>query len=350
MQIKYQNKNENLIELIPQTLEDLWHLSILINANDKVKATTTRSFQPGEESEKERKKLTLVLEIKKVEFSKSNSQLRLSGLIIDGWPEEYVQKGLFHTFNVQLGHPITIIKNWTEYDLERLKKAIEDTKKPKINVLLMDERKALFALVLGFGIETKWEIEFNASKRLDKNTYNKEKEKFYLDILSNISKVEGKIILAGPGFESKNFYEFVKSKNKTLAANIILEYVSNVEKSGLIELLKKGVVHNIIAQQQVSLELTLMEEFKTNLAKDSKKIAYGIKNIKLCLENNAIDKLLVLDKLLSSSEDIKNLILEAEKKNVKLYIFSSESDGGKELEAFGGLAAFLRYEFDTSPN
>ena len=37
------------------------------------------------------------------------------------------------------------------------------------------------------------------------------------------------------------------------------------------------------------------------------------------------------------------IIEEAEKKKVKLVVFSHESDGGRELSGFGGLAALLKF-------
>ena len=38
------------------------------------------------------------------------------------------------------------------------------------------------------------------------------------------------------------------------------------------------------------------------------------------------------------------VVEEAEKKKVRLVVFSHESDGGRELAGFGGFAALLRFK------
>ncbi|MFN3910096.1 MAG: mRNA surveillance protein pelota [Candidatus Anstonellaceae archaeon] len=344
MRILKQDKAQNLITLLAENLEDLWHLSNIVEKEDEVEGISFRSFRPNEQTEIEKKKVKIKLKVERIEFSKSNAHLRISGKILDGSPLEYVQLGAYHTLDVQTGFPITIIKNWQKYHLDRIKEAIEKTNMPRLFILLMDEKKALLSTILGFGVEYNWEIEYHRSKKLDQKSFEKEKQKIYQQLEEKLLELDGEILIAGPGFEAKNFVEFLKTKKSKLAKKVILEHCSYAEKSGVVELLKKGVVDKVIKQQQVSFELSLMEEFKTLLAKNSQKIAYGYKNIKIALELNAIERLVVLDSLLSNNKDIKELLLEAEKKAVKIYIFSSYFDAGKELEAFGGLIAFLRYE------
>jgi len=41
---------------------------------------------------------------------------------------------------------------------------------------------------------------------------------------------------------------------------------------------------------------------------------------------------------------VESIIEMAEKNKISVMIFSHESDGGQELEGFGGLVAFLRYQ------
>ncbi|MEM4137790.1 MAG: mRNA surveillance protein pelota [Candidatus Anstonellaceae archaeon] len=346
MQILKQNKAENLIELLPQNTEDLWHLSNIIEVGDKIEAVSFRTYQANEQTEKEKKKVVVIVEVEKTEFSKFTNHLRVSGKIVGGKPLEYLQLGSYHTIDLQPGYSVKIIKEWQNYHLGRIKKAIEDTKKPKLYILLMDEKKALFAKILGFGIEYSWEMEFKTTKKLDQKNFEKEKKQNYEEIEKKIEQLGEQnftLLLAGPGFEAKNFFEYLKQKKNKIVSKIILEHCSYAEKSGVIELLKKGVVNKVIQEQQIAFELKIMEEFKTLLAKGSNKITYGYDNIKKALENEAIEKIVVLDSLLSTKEQIKQLVIETEKRNKPVYIFSSHSEAGEELKAFGGLIAFLRF-------
>ena len=45
MKITYQDKKKGIIELLPETLDDLWHLSHIIAEGDTVYYKTTRRIQ-----------------------------------------------------------------------------------------------------------------------------------------------------------------------------------------------------------------------------------------------------------------------------------------------------------------
>ena len=45
MKIINQNTKEGLIEIVPETLDDLWHLSHLVEGGDNASSKTTRRIQ-----------------------------------------------------------------------------------------------------------------------------------------------------------------------------------------------------------------------------------------------------------------------------------------------------------------
>ena len=45
MKITYQDRKKGIIELLPETLDDLWHLSHIIAEGDTVYSKTTRRIQ-----------------------------------------------------------------------------------------------------------------------------------------------------------------------------------------------------------------------------------------------------------------------------------------------------------------
>jgi len=45
MKITYQDTKKGVIELLPETLDDLWHLSHIIAKGDNVSSKTTRRIQ-----------------------------------------------------------------------------------------------------------------------------------------------------------------------------------------------------------------------------------------------------------------------------------------------------------------
>ena len=149
--------------------------------------------------------------------------------------------------------------------------------------------------------------------------------------------------MAGPGFGKENLMKFIKQKDPGLAKKIVLEHCTYAERTGINELLKKGVVSKVAAEERAESELVLMDKFSAELRKESGLVAYGKEEVRAAVEASAVETLLVLDELLRNDKKAEEIIEEAEKRKVKLVVFSHESDGGRELAGFGGLAALLRF-------
>jgi len=71
-------------------------------------------------------------------------------------------------------------------------------------------------------------------------------------------------------------------------------------------------------------------------------VTYGKHKVKIAAEAGAIEELLVIDELLRE-EDVEKIMDMTENLGGKVMVISSEHDGGKQLNALGGLAALLRY-------
>ena len=121
------------------------------------------------------------------------------------------------------------------------------------------------------------------------------------------------------------------------------EHCTYAERTGVNELLKKGVVSKVAEEERTANELVLMEKFNTELRKDSGLVAYGIEDVRNAISSSAVESLLVIDELLRNNKEIEAVVEEAEKRKVKLIVFSQDSDGGRELAGYGGFAALLRF-------
>lgn len=350
MKIIQQDVSQNLIRLIPENLEDLWHMERILSCGDKIGSVSFRSFKANEKAAAEKKKVVLNLIAEKIEFARHSNKLRITGPIDSGSPEEYVQVGSYHTIDIEPGYPVSIFKDWKKHHINRLRQAITETKRPRIHILVMDEKKAIFSSVLGFGINYNWELEHKGSKRDEAKRQAQDQSQYFGDLLSRLKLIEGtnKIVLAGPGFAPKNFYEFAKEREPRLASRFVLEHCTYAERSGVNELMKRGIISKLSKDERVALEMQMMDEFKLKLAQDSTKICYGLADVKKAVDFAAADKILVLDELLRTRKDVERIIETAEKNRIKVMIFSHESDGGQELAGFGGLIAFLRFSISSN--
>lgn len=344
MKITKQDKSIGLIRLTPENLEDLWHLERVLSSGDEVEGVSFRTFKASEAAAAEKKKINVRIGIEKIEFARHANRLRLTGKIISGSPVEFVQVGSYHTLDVEPDYPVSIFKNWQAHHLERLKQAVAETKRPRLFIVAMDERKAVMASLRGYGVDYDWELEMGGSKRDEAKKHAQSGNEFFGELISRLKLLpEGRIIVAGPGFSRDNFAKFVREREPKLAARFILETCTYAERTGVTELLKRGVVSRVAAEERVAQEMALMEEFRTKIAKNSDKVCYGLKAVKEAVQITAAERVLVLDELLRQRKDIEEIASLADKNRIKVIIFSHESDGGRELAGLGGLAAFLRF-------
>lgn len=71
-------------------------------------------------------------------------------------------------------------------------------------------------------------------------------------------------------------------------------------------------------------------------------VTYGIKQVETAANMGAVEKMLVLDNLVRE-KTTQNIMNTAENMGGSVEIISSEHDAGKQLEALGSIASFLRY-------
>lgn len=339
MKIIHFDKKTNELKLVADTVDDLWHLEKVLSLGSWVEGHTTRTYKVGKKEEK--KHVYITIKVERVEFSKSFNRLRILGIIVAGNPEEFVQMGKHHTIEVAPRDKIKIIQLWKSHQIKRLREAESESKRPKIRIIVLDEEKALTAIVRSFGIEYGAEFYSSASKRNEKQ---QEAEKSYFgQIAAEIARHSEKYVVAGPGFTRDNLKKFISSKNPDLLKKIIWETCSYAERSGVNELLKRGVLEKIMGEERIEKEVKLVEELITEIHRDTGLAAYGIAEVKKAVEAFAVKQLLVLDEYLRTDPIAEEVVEAADAAKAEIIIISSEEEPGMKLKGFGKIAALLKF-------
>lgn len=342
MKVGHYDRKTGELKITPETLDDLWHLSKVIFPGNKVEAHSFRTYKVGTREEK--KSVFITVDTERIEFNKSLNRLRVLGKIVAGHPEEFVQLGRHHTIEIEPGTKVKITKFWKKYEFDRLKKAEKESKKPKIRIIVLDDEKALTAIVRSFAVEYGPELYSTASKKDDKH---ESAEKSYLgQIAAEIERHSEKYVVAGPGFTKDNLKKFIKQKKPELLKRIIWDSCSYAERSGVNELLKKGILEKIMGEDRIEREMKLVEELIVEIHKDSGRAAYGIKEVKGAIEAFAVKQLLVLDDYLRTDKQAEKIVEAADKAKAEIIIISSEEEPGMKLKGFGKIAALLKFRLN----
>lgn len=156
MKVVHRDHKHHTIKVIPEVLDDLYHLAQLVAPGDLVRASTYRTPELTDDVERrgkiEKKRMTLTLEVQDVEFHAFSDRLRIHGVIKEG-PQDL---GLHHTFNVEADGrddlAITKPHPWRGHALDRLKRAQEEAGRPVLFILAIEEDEATLAEVLQHGV------------------------------------------------------------------------------------------------------------------------------------------------------------------------------------------------------
>ncbi len=337
MRIFYADKKRGAKVKI-DNLDDLWYVFQLVDKGDLVGGETTRSVRKHELQDAKRIKLFVKIEVEKVDFEQFSPTLRVSGKILVG-PED-ISRG-HHSLRVGKGSLITIEKNeWDDFQVEILKRAERESKKPQVLICAFEVGKASFGVMTSQGLKKAGEFRESISRR-EKN-YEKKKEQFYKDLWKKTVEVmDGlsveKVIMAGTGFNSDNMIEIVKPK-------AYFDKVNDSDWKGVLEVLRRGTIKKVVASSRLELEESLIKNFLEHLEKDDGLSVYGLKEVCEAGGAGAVKELLVLDGKVHDV-DIKSLIKLVEKGKGKVHIFSSNSEPGDNLKGFGGVAGVLRYNY-----
>lgn len=350
MRIVKQDTKKGIIEVLPETLDDLWHLSHIIEKGDLVSSLTSRRIQDstGERLRSDRgikKTFFMGIRVEEISFHKYTGKLRATGTIERG-PEDLVPLGSHHTLDLKLNNSVKIQKErWSRWNIKRLEDSIKASKKPSALIIAIEDDTADIGIVRQYGVDYFGPIIGNVSgKRIVQKNRKQAINDFFNEVAGAIQgfKDVQTVVLAGPGFSKGEFDDFLNQKYPDIAKKVVHESTGAGGRSGIIEVLKKGLIEKMAAEGRIAQEIRLVEEVLGEIGKSSNTVAYGKKEVKEAALSGAAETLLVID-VLVRERDIEEIMDTVENMGGKVMIISSEHDGGKQLLSLGGLAALLRY-------
>ena len=336
-----------------ENLDDLWYLNQIIEKSDFVKGKTLRKIKIGEETQRKqkivKKPVFLLLQVEKVEFSKTSNTLRISGLVKEA-PED-VPLGSYHTFNIEENSIITVIKHkWLKFHVDRLKEASKETT-AKILICVHDREEAYFALIKKYGYQLLANIKGTVAKKAD---IKKIESTFYKEITKQLEEYNqrcnlSKIIVASPAFWKEELMKEIK--DEALKSKIILATCSSVGENAINEVLKRPETENALKQDRIAKEYKYVEELFAEISKNNL-ASYGLKETKNAAFTGAVRTLLITDNLIHQKridgqyEEIEEIMKTVDSTNGDILIVSSEHEAGKKLDGLGGIAAILRFKLN----
>jgi protein pelota len=322
--------------LLPENIDDLWHLRHIIAPGDLVFATTFRSVDAASDrirpEKVEKRPVRLGIRVDRVEFSVHGVRLRLTGIIEHG-----VDIGAFHTINVEPGYEISVIRQWRQLDRERVDRAVKASVYGVIHILTIEEGEAELFRLRQYGPESVVTVTSGSGKGAETSS----RTVFFEQVLSHLLEITGPLIIAGPGFIKDDFIKMAKNRAGPVADRWLVVETRRIGRGAVQEVIGKGALDKLIGDLQLTREVRVMDEVLTRIAQDGA-VAYGMAEVAEAIGFGAAEQILVIDTLLRDPETAK-IIDAAESMRASIVVLSSSFEPGERLAALGGIAALLRY-------
>ena len=355
MKILETNLKKGYVKVIPETIDDFWHLYNVIYKNDEVYANTTREMKPDEKYARpgrgERVPVFLGVKVEDVGWDRLLGRLRVHGTICEA--PEAVPTGAHHTLNITLNTPITIVKKeWARHHVERLERARKTSEKP-ITIVSIDDEGYAIATTAQYGIEEKIEERIRLPGKRETDKRSSALNEYFRKALNSLRQIwtvnHSPIAIIGVGFVKNDFAKFLQNEATDITKSIIdVKSVNNGGIAGIHEALRSGVLLKTMKHLRIGEESEIIEEILKRLGKGEKNVTYGFGEVENAAKLGAVEKLVLADTMLRESTDEKRLLIEeimtnVERKAGSVIVVSTEHEAGTKLLALGGIAAILRF-------
>ncbi len=344
------DRDKGYIKVGIESDDDLWVLAMVISEGDLVAAKTTRDVSI-DGSSKRRMPMTLTIRVTGMEFQAFSGRLRIKGVIVHG-PERYGLKGSYHTLSIDVGSVVEIWKAEERLSSWIINKLRSSTQKGRRAILVaLDYDEYSIALIQGQGIRILAEGSFSGVSKRDHSSYTQfssELEKLAESIVDSVSRYKPyAIVIGSPGDLKKRLRDMILER-KIGGVGIYLDSVSIGGRPGIDELVRRGVVSEVLKHYSIIEAQSILDEFLKRASQEQEMVSSGLDSVEKASSIGAVDKLAVIDDLLRSDLEtrrrIDEIIMNVEKNGGRVIIVSSESDVGSKIKMLGGVIAIHRFK------
>ncbi len=186
-------------------------------------------------------------------------------------------------------------------------------------------------------------IVHNSSQRFHRITENAAKE-FFRRVAETMKdlffdrEIKG-ILVGGPIPTKEEFLEKGQLVTKLKEKVIAVKDIGDTGMPGLKSLVE--ACEDVLAEQEITKQKQILDEFFTTLAKEPDKVTYGEAEVEQRLEEGSVGKL-ILSKSLDRKK-IKKFEKLASNTGAEVYLVTKETSEGVQFDNLGGVGGILRF-------
>lgn len=330
-----------------ESAEDLWTLRRLISKGDILVTRSSRVVKKEDEYSRpdkgERVKVTVALMVDEVHLDSSIERVRVKGTIVEA-SDDSVTKAGSHSVTLTPGHSLTIRKReWTELDL-RLVRPPEGSSRRFI-LVAADRREAGIGTLSGSHLSVVTTIESGLGGKQGEEQSARPFIAKVAEVVSQTYQEGDLVVVAGPG----NFKNVVSNQVKVRLKGAAVDTLEGLDLTGSdgVRALVKTASFRSLAKDSVMVEMQrLVEEVVRRISSGDPKVAYTLPRVGEAADVGSVESAAVSDDVFTTGVDEDELVRvlnTIETKGGTVFLADSSLEYGKQVSAFGGIVALLRY-------
>ncbi|MEM4036141.1 MAG: hypothetical protein QXU97_06005 [Fervidicoccaceae archaeon] len=354
MRYRFLDHKRRLLELKIESPDDLWILRTLVRPGDVITARTTREVKPSRGGPGRRVPMILSIRVSSLEFQPFTNRLRIRGVIVEE-PEEYGLLGSHHTLAVGVGSELLITREegWSDADLKRLSRTMERRKRVVVLAIDHDEYAVGIVGVQGLKILTEKALSLHGKARgLDQSDeVERALEEAVQVVLTAAEREEADVfVVGGPGFLKERAAEILSTR--VGPERVLVDDASSGGSAGLVELVRRGAPLRAAEAFELEEAEKTLEEALRLMTLDPAALAVGLSECGEAAKLGAVEKLLIVDDLLSTFDvklrsSIEEVLEIVDEKRGAITVVPSKSPAGERLLGLGGVLCLLRFRLST---
>jgi protein pelota len=330
-----------------ESAEDLWTLRRLISRGDVLTTRSSRVVKRDEEYSRpdkgERVKVTIALMVDEVHLDSSIERIRVRGTIIET-SDESVSKVGSHSVTLSPGHSLALRKErWGHLETKLLRSNASASM--RFILLAVDRRDAGVGTLIGSHLSVLTTIESGLGGKMSEEQSSKPYFNKIADVVAQTFKEGDEVVVAGPGNTKSAVANLLAQHLKSQSVKVLEGF--DLTGSDGVRSLVKAPSFQQIAKGSVLVETQqLVEEVVRRVASGDQKVAYGLPRVSEAATAGAVESCAVSDDVFSFGVDEDALVETLntiEARGGSVHMADSSLEFGKQISAFGGIVALLRY-------
>ncbi len=355
------------VELLPETVEDMWQVYNLIVPGDRVQGVAfrkvTREGAAGGTSSVERVKMRMTVAVTSSSFDQETGGVRVHGRNVEAL--EHVRAGAHQTLDLEVHRPVVITKDaWDAQALSVVRQVTKPGVDADLAVILLEPGSADILLVTASLTLPRAKVDVSVpAKRAGSDRHASGMGKFYTALTAAVARsidftAIKVVVMASAGFLKEDAFAAMMATAasapdtyKGILENrdkFVLAHAPSGHRRSLVAILSDPALTVRLGETKLAGETRLLARFFEALATDSDRVHYGWRHVRVAVDRGAVQTLLLCDGLFRSRvpgvrEAYAALSADVAGTGGNVHVFSTHHPSGEQLASMGGVAALLRY-------